>query len=597
MRLYVLTASLLAASLRSINFQAQPFCTAYTTTSTNRNPKSESKGLLLDDLAAIAAIPSTSTAAILNTNARSVSAPLISLAREVLGEANVHVTSSAREARLAARSVISGNYSLVVPMGGDGTLSAWIDCLVQEIIDQQPYGTCTVEEAMQRLPVIGYVPRGTGNGLGHVVGCSTADRDEDFKSHSWDHASGGRSENTFLSRINFLAWRKRRRYHKTKRLLIRLKQVGHILQQLRNIPKDSSVQNKIHLENDLWEKCSIVEMPMMQVIHHSNEDLNDAHISSLSTYNNNTDTINNNNNTIGDLCFFAGSGFDSLMLHDFQQIKAWSSTSKTLPAFLRSALSSVAGYCVALITLTLPQTLRYGTHRIHVRVTTQDEETLWVDHRRGDFSELAVPSKERTTTNAEKASADEAVKNPKGLSEMNRSQQQKKKHLLYSGTTGILAASTTPFYGGGLRLFPYARLIPGKLQLRLGRISPLVGFFNIPKIFEGSYREKSDRFGCLDFIGEDFDVEVSSDKYQEHLLRKRRQRRNSWWWRKNAPDDNGGDRENGNANGEEVVSINKGFPFQHSGESMGIKERFRLRVVKQPVKFVSFLRHRVIVDD
>jgi hypothetical protein len=47
-----------------------------------------------------------------------------------------------------------------------------------------------------------------------------------------------------------------------------------------------------------------------------------------------------------------------------------------------------------------------------------------------------------------------------------------------------------------------------KMHLRLGRIHPLVGFLNIPQIFAGSYRDKSDRFGCIDFIGGDFEVEV-----------------------------------------------------------------------------------------
>lgn len=189
-------------------------------------------------------------------------------------------------------------------------------------------------------------------------------------------------------------------------------------------------------------------------------------------------------------------------------------------------------------------------------------------------------------------------------------------HLLFSGTTGILAASTTPYYGGGtfalffsllvhslqadsdgltslnplgLRLFPYARLIPTKLQLRLGRISPLTGFFNIPKIFEGSYREKSEGgFGCIDFIGEDFEVEVKSERYNDYLKRKEGRRR---WWRRN-------DRSNGEAvEASTIATLDKGFPFQHSGESVGRKERFRLRTVKKPVKFVSFVQRRPLVMD
>jgi hypothetical protein len=121
---------------------------------------------------------------------------------------------------------------------------------------------------------------------------------------------------------------------------------------------------------------------------------------------------------------------------------------------------------------------------------------------------------------------------------------------LYLGTTGILAAGTSPYYGGGLRLFPFARMTVDKMHLRLGRIHPLVGFLNIPQIFAGSYRDKSDKFGCIDFIGGDFQVQVLNQ---------------------------------GN---------DKGFPFQHSGESVGHVERFRLQVMKKPVKFVSFMEKR-----
>jgi hypothetical protein len=89
-----------------------------------------------------------------------------------------------------------------------------------------------------------------------------------------------------------------------------------------------------------------------------------------------------------------------------------------------------------------------------------------------------------------------------------------------------------------------------KMHLRLGRIHPLVGFLNIPQIFAGSYRDKSDKFGCIDFIGGDFQVQLLSK---------------------------------GN---------DTGFPFQHSGESVGHVEQFRLQVVKKPVKFVSFMEKR-----
>lgn len=431
------------------------------------------------------------------------------------------------------------------------------------------------------------VPRGTGNGLGHVVGCYESNVDDE----QTESAVVSTQNKTFLSRINLRSRRKYRRRERTKQLLLRLKEVGDLLQRLDTTTssteqatlQSSDDESAILLQEQLSKKCTIVEMPMMQVIH--KED------SSTNTESNSTII-----DSKGDLCFFAGSGFDSLMLHDFQQIKAWSSSSKTLPTFLKDALSSVAGYCVALVTLTLPQTLWYGTHKICVRVSTRDEQTLWIDHRRGDFAELAV--KKQSTSN------DDAKNNGStdSSSSVDNNTQRKQKHLLFSGTTGILAASTTPYYGGGLRLFPYARLIPNKLQLRLGRISPLVGFFNIPKIFEGSYREKSDMFGCLDFVGEEFDVEVSSPVYEEYLKRRRREGRSGGggWWRRRRRSSRTSRKDDGEehtANSCSSSSGGGGFPFQHSGESMGFKERFRLRVVQRPIRFVSFLRPRVVVDE
>ena len=436
-----------------------------------------------------------STAIILNMNARSVTPALISIASDIVGEENVFVTKTADDAMLAARTVVRGShhhthgggitgesshasvdmnkYSLVVPVGGDGTLSGWINTMVDEILlfhklENESGPLLSVEEALQYLPTVGYIPMGTGNGLGYVIGCKTRKRD----------GIHGKLQ-------------------RAKLVMERLKDVGDTIQEAQKKKKQEQ-QLKVDIAQALSGKCSIIEMPLMEVTHPTNSDEDDGN-DTTTTARDIEDPSPSGCMTPemkGDLCFFAGAGFDSLMLHDFQQIKAWSKSTtlygpRALPSFVKDALSSVAGYCVALVTKTLPQTLRYGTHKIHVEVTTKDEDTLWVDHRRGDFSELAVSTQQREQTK-QQVNGD-----------------QKVDHLIYSGTTGIIAAATTPYYGGGLRLFPYARLIPDKLQLRLGRISPLVGFFNIPKIFEGSYREKGERsFGCLDFIGKEFEVEV-----------------------------------------------------------------------------------------
>ena len=547
-----------------------------------------------------------STAIILNMNARSVTPQLISIASSVVGSENVFVTKTAVEAKLAARTVVRGcisdvngdgcrldKYSLVIPVGGDGTLSGWINTMVDEILlfhrlennnngnndAAEETSQMSVEDALRYLPTMGYIPMGTGNGLGYVIGCGWGKLDDDKN----DNDGKDKKSSSLLSKINILSYVKRQKLERTRLVMKKLKDVGDSIQKVEETQGDTG-----DIAEALSSKCSVVKMPLMEVTHPEEDDTAKEEMMK------------------GDLCFFAGAGFDSLMLHDFQAIKAWAKSSaygpRALPSFVKEALSSVAGYCVALVTKTLPQTLRYGTHKIHVKVTTKDTNTLWVDHRRGDFSELAIMQQpKRQEVNGARKSKDstEAATLPT---------QQKERHLIYKGTTGIIAAATTPYYGGGMKLFPYARLIPQKMQLRLGRISPLTGFFNIPKIFEGSYREKGERsFGCLDFIGDEFEVTVRSARYDEYVRMKAMKKksdggkRRRWfkWLRRNRGyvDDDENTTANTNNNEIKPKGRARGFPFQHSGESMGCKERFAIRVVQHPVSFVSFLTPRVIVDD
>lgn len=393
------------------------------------------------------------TAIVLNVNARSVTPDLTDVAQHVFGEANVYLTTTEDQARQAAHDIVEHNYSLVIPVGGDGTLSTLLSMMVSEILQQNNTDTeneLSVDEAMTRLPLVGYIPLGTGNGVGSVVGCFAR-------------------KPSFWKRL--LPGRKQRRHEALRDLFERLKYVAQH-------PQETS------------DTYDLVELPMMQVtMENDNKE--------------ETTSDNTQSKQHLDLCFFAGVGFDSLMLNDFKQIKAWS---KRTGVFTK-LLSSVTGYCVALVVKTLPKCVVHGKHNINVEVTTREpHETAWIDHRRGDV--------------------------------MRRVSGEQ----LYKGKTGILAAGTSPFYGGGLRLFPFARMTLDKMHLRLGRIHPLTGFVNIPAIFQGSYRDTTEEnFGCIDFVGSDFDI-----------------------------------------------AVDEGFPFQHSGESLGHFKSFRLSVIKEPVKFVTF---------
>ena len=420
------------------------------------------------------------TAIVLNTNARSVTPRVVETAVATLGESNVYVTTSAAQAQAAARDIWQQGYSLVIPVGGDGTLSSLVNLMCNVIRQENENETMTLEQAMAKLPVMAYLPLGTGNGVGSVVG-------NPVKS----------------PRRGILPGTRKRRQRHLRQTLERLQAIG------RQLPNNDDA-NLVALDTDEYES---IQMPMMEV----------------TTFQDNRDEASSS--STGDLCFFAGVGFDSLMLNDFKRIKAWSIRTGVLTRFL----SSVAGYCVALVVRTLPQTVLEGRHNIHVQLTTPHvNSTLWVDHRRGDVV--------RPVTQAQ----------------------------LYQGVTGILAAGTSPFYGGGLRLFPFARLTTDQMHLRVGRIHPLTGFFNMPQIFAGTYRDKSDRLGCLDFIGDEFEVQVSPNGTPSS----------------DSSSSTASSKGSGDENNDNETDETKGYPFQHSGESMGHVERFRLRVVKEPVRFI-----------
>ena len=126
-------------------------------------------------------IETGSTAIILNMNARSVTPQLISIATNIVGEENVFVTKTADEAKLAAKTVVRGccnndttkKYSLVIPVGGDGTLSGWINTMVDEILlfhKEMDYTTnksavMSVEDALQMIPLVGYIPVSRNNNI------------------------------------------------------------------------------------------------------------------------------------------------------------------------------------------------------------------------------------------------------------------------------------------------------------------------------------------------------------------------------------------------------------------------------------------------
>ena len=203
----------------------------------------------------------------------------------------------------------------------------------------------------------------------------------------------------------------------------------------------------------------------------------------------------------GEQCFFAGLGFDSLMLNDYNKLK-----DKTGNRFLKAIIHTVVGYLIALFTRTLPQALM-GKAKLRVRVSNLGR-AFYVDPRRGD----AVVEVEPGTT-------------------------------LYEGEAIFVGVGTSPFYGAGFKIFPFANMMPGMMHLRIGRINPIVGVLNMFKLWRGHYRNPSK---IIDYLVENV-----------------------------------------------VVDLVDPFPFQHSGESLGLRSNLEFKIAEHPSKLVDFLPPRV----
>lgn len=396
---------------------------------------------------------SSGIAIILNTNARGVTSDLVHAIQTqfVVSDSNnnnrnknvrVFVTSTKEQALEAVQELQLLPAKIVIPIGGDGTLTTMIQ---------------SFHDSKEKLPLFGYIPMGTGNALGTVIGCKP-----------------------------------KYRFRKANKM----KAMQQVLQQLLDIAQEQETIS-----------ADIVDLPLLQIT------------TTTTTHSNNN---KNNNNDMEQqheqkaCCFFAGIGFDSLMLQDYKDLQEWSSQS----SFWKHKFRSVWGYTVALVTRTLPKCIQHQSHIINVELSTNSTTTLWVDHRRGDVVRR-IPH-------------DNHKKDPL---------------LLYKGQAGIVAASTTPFYGGNLKLFPFARLTEHGCQLRIGRIHPLEGVWNIPKIFQGTYRNSD--MGCLDFIGTQFSLNILE---------------------------------------------RSSYPVQHSGESMGNSQQVEFQVMKDPVQFVTLLPPRLVYE-
>jgi diacylglycerol kinase family enzyme len=199
----------------------------------------------------------------------------------------------------------------------------------------------------------------------------------------------------------------------------------------------------------------------------------------------------------GERCFFAGMGYDSLLLNDYNKLKAHCEN-----PLMKAVMQSVLGYFAALVTRTLPQALFQDAARLRARIVARDK-AYYVDPRRGD----AVHELEAGTT-------------------------------LFEGPASFIGAGTTPFFGYGFKVFPFASMMPRMMHLRACSMAPLTTVSHLPALWKGTYRRCDSLF---DFLVSDVEIELADP-----------------------------------------------YPFQHSGDAQGMRKAVRMRIADESLELVHF---------
>jgi diacylglycerol kinase family enzyme len=143
---------------------------------------------------------------------------------------------------------------------------------------------------------------------------------------------------------------------------------------------------------------------------------------------------------------FAGLGVDAQLLNDYVWLKE-----NVAEGWLSRLLTGSRGYAAAVLLRTLPQAL---------------------------FRDLAVGCEIR---NQSQTLAFRLGPDAKPL------QSFAPGEVLFRGPAMIAAASTIPFYGYGVRIFPFAGRSPGMMHLRVGVVRPLSVVAHLGSLWRGTW--------------------------------------------------------------------------------------------------------------
>jgi len=191
---------------------------------------------------------------------------------------------------------------------------------------------------------------------------------------------------------------------------------------------------------------------------------------------------------------FGGFGTDALILNDYNMMK--SIKNKTL----RWPFLGLKGYFTSALLVTLPKTVLKSRNTIEIYAN--NDEVYKVSQSIG-FKKISV----------------------------------KRGDLIYKGDFTLVPIGSTPYFGYGLKILPYASKKEGYFQIRVINVSPLLMFYKVFMIWNGIY-EGDD---IVDFLVNDVTIKFSKDT-----------------------------------------------PFQISGDAAGYKKETRISLSNEEIDFIDF---------
>jgi len=201
----------------------------------------------------------------------------------------------------------------------------------------------------------------------------------------------------------------------------------------------------------------------------------------------------------GTLFPFAGVGLDAQVLNDYNSLK--NSIGK---GFAAPIVNTVGGYFAAAFTKTIPRRIGRFVQRkgMQVRVRSTGDQAFKIGENGvvQDFYEEGA--------------------------------------LLYEGPFSMLATGTTPYYGYGMKILPFARRYPSMFQLRVTNANVAKSLAILPRIWDGTYQGNA----VTDFAAESVEIE-----------------------------------------------FNEPLPYQVGGDASGYRQSLRLRVCPQPMNLIRLI--------